>query len=231
MTNTRFITSADGARIAYEVYGSGPTLMLLHGFGSDRRQWHQHGWVERLCSDYTVITVDLRGCGESDVSSDPRFYAPGAYLSDVYAIVDSCGAAAFALVGFSWGATVARHLVAHSDRVTCGVLMSAYFGHYFTEPFLAAQMEHYGHDPILAARIQGLRAWPGVELADLRAPTLVISGTKDGNVFEMLQVQRPAINSAGVGLEVFEDLDHGGLIEAVAVVLPRVHAFLAASVP
>jgi pimeloyl-ACP methyl ester carboxylesterase len=231
VTNTRFITSADGARIAYEVRGSGPTLVLLHGFGNDRRQWHKHGWVERLCSEYTVITVDLRGCGESDVSSDPGFYAPAAHLNDMHAIMDACGAAAFALVGFSWGATVARHLVAHSDRVTRGVLISAYFGQYFTQTFLAAQIEQYGHDPILAARIQALRAWPGVELANLRAPTLVISGTKDGDVVKMLQAQRPALNAAGVSLDVFEDLDHGGLIEAVAVVLPRVQTFLAASVP
>ncbi len=229
MTNTRFITSSDGARIAYEVCGSGPVLVLLHGFENDRRLWHEQGWVERLCHEYTVIPVDLRGCGESDVFSDPAYYTPEAHMNDIHTIVDACGAVAFALVGFSWGGTVARHLVAHSDRITRCVLMSTYFGQYFTEALLAAQMEHYAHHPILSARIRGLRAWPGVEPSDLRAPTLIITGTKDDDysVVTMLQAQRPALNAAGVGLEVFEGLDHGGLIETVTVVLPRAQAFLA----
>jgi pimeloyl-ACP methyl ester carboxylesterase len=226
MADTRFITSVDGARIAYHVCGAGPAVVLLHGFENTRQQWHEQGWVERLRTDYTVMTVDLRGCGESGVSSDPAYYAPAAHLADLHAIADACGAARFALVGFSWGATVARHMVAHSDRVNRGVLISAYFGDYFTETFLAAQMEYYKHDRILAARIQGLRAWPGIEPEALRAPTLVITGTQDGAVVDALKKQRQAMEATGVVLEVFEGPDHAGLIEAVDIVLPRVQAFL-----
>jgi hypothetical protein len=45
---TRFGTSADGTCIAYDVTGSGPALMLLHGAGKTRRDWHKVGYVERL---------------------------------------------------------------------------------------------------------------------------------------------------------------------------------------
>jgi pimeloyl-ACP methyl ester carboxylesterase len=45
---TRFSTSVDGTRIAYDVTGSGPALMLLHGAGKTRRDWHTLGYVERL---------------------------------------------------------------------------------------------------------------------------------------------------------------------------------------
>lgn len=40
---TRYATSADGARIAFDVTGSGPALMLLHGGGQNRRAWHEAG--------------------------------------------------------------------------------------------------------------------------------------------------------------------------------------------
>jgi pimeloyl-ACP methyl ester carboxylesterase len=229
MPETRFITSADDAHIAYDVCGTGPALALLHGFESNRRQWHEHGWVERLRADFTVIAVDLRGCGESDVSSDPAHYAPAAHLADLHIITEACGAAQFALVGFSWGATVARHMVAHSERVNRGVLISAYFGDYFTETFLATQMEHYGHDRILRARIQGLKAWPGIEPAALRVPTLIITGTQDSAVVNALRKQRQAMDAGGVLLKVFEGLNHADLIEAVDLVLPYAHAFLTAS--
>jgi len=41
--STHFITSPDETCIAYEVTGHGPFLMLLHGAGKDRRDWHKLG--------------------------------------------------------------------------------------------------------------------------------------------------------------------------------------------
>ena len=229
MAGACFITSVDGARIAYQVCGTGPAVVLLHGFQGTRQQWHEHGWVERLKTDHTVITVDLRGCGESEVSSNPADYAPAVHLADLHTVTNACDVVQFALVGFSWGATVVRHMLAQSDRVSRGVMISAYFGNYFTETFLAAQMDNYSYDRVLAARIQGLRAWPGIEAAVLRVPTLVITGTQDGDVMHALQEQRQMIDAAGVILKVFEGLGHAQLIQAIDIVLPCVHAFLTAS--
>ena len=61
-----FATSNDGVRIAYEVYGTGPALLLLHGFSNDRSLWTKHRWIQYLKPMFTVITMDMRGCGESD---------------------------------------------------------------------------------------------------------------------------------------------------------------------
>ena len=71
---TRFATSSDGARIAYDVTGSGPAVMLLHGGGQTRRPWHDAGYVERLAQEFTVITLDLRANGESDRPTQPSKY-------------------------------------------------------------------------------------------------------------------------------------------------------------
>ncbi len=223
---TRFITAADGARIAYDVSGRGPALMLLHGFGNSRLTWHDYGWVERLSAAFSVITVDLRGCGESEAPLDPARYAPAAHLGDLHQIADACGADRFTLIGFSWGATVARYLAAHSDRVARVVLMGAYFGQYFTDAYLATLLDHYQGDPLMTVRIEGLRAWPGVEATDLRCPALVISGTEDGNVVKMLRGQREAVEAAGIEVIIFDGLDHSGLVEAAETVVPRVQAFV-----
>ena len=70
-----FSTSVGGTRIAYDVTGSGSALMLLHGAGKTRRDWHKLGYVERLKDDFTVITADIRGTGDSDHLYDIVDYA------------------------------------------------------------------------------------------------------------------------------------------------------------
>jgi len=57
----RFATSSDGIRIAYEVHGTGPVLLLLHGFSNDRSLWAKHGRIAHLQPAFTVITMDMRG--------------------------------------------------------------------------------------------------------------------------------------------------------------------------
>ena len=176
-------------------------MALLHGFGNDRRTWHDTGWVQRLSGDHTVITVDLRGCGETSVFADPVRYAPVAHLDDLHGIADACGVDRSALVGFSWGATITRNIAALSDRVTRAVMIGTYFGTIFTDEYRAKLLEPYSGDPIMTARIQGTPAWDGVEPADLRCPALIVAGTDDGNVVKVLTTQRAAIEAAGFTLQ------------------------------
>jgi pimeloyl-ACP methyl ester carboxylesterase len=53
--NTRFANSPDGTRVAYDLCGTGPAIMLLHGGGSTRQEWHEGGYVRRLRDSFTVI--------------------------------------------------------------------------------------------------------------------------------------------------------------------------------
>src|ERR1700678_1585484 len=53
----------DGAHVYYETHGSGPAVLFVHGSGGHHAAWWQQ--VAALADDYTVITVDLRGFGNT----------------------------------------------------------------------------------------------------------------------------------------------------------------------
>ncbi|GCE21100.1 alpha/beta fold hydrolase [Dictyobacter kobayashii] len=55
-----FLTSTDGTKIAYDVQGEGPLLLLLQGFDEPRQIWHEIGYVERLRQHFRVVTMDRR---------------------------------------------------------------------------------------------------------------------------------------------------------------------------
>ena len=52
-----------GHRRAYVMVGSGPALLLLHGFPETPVMWHRV--APRLAEDFTVVCADLRGYGAS----------------------------------------------------------------------------------------------------------------------------------------------------------------------
>jgi pimeloyl-ACP methyl ester carboxylesterase len=124
----QFTTSPDQVRLAFEVHGVGPALMLLHGGGSRRQDWIKGGYVERLKREFTVITVDLRGHGESDKPMDPNCYTTEKMGQDFLAVADACGFGRFSLCGYSFGGNIGRYLAARSERVEKFVLIGSSFG-------------------------------------------------------------------------------------------------------
>ncbi|WP_103343502.1 alpha/beta fold hydrolase [Amycolatopsis sp. CA-126428] len=58
----------NGTRLHYEDAGTGPALLLLHGWGTSGRVWHS--CLPDLVGDHRVVTLDWRGCGRSDHPAD-----------------------------------------------------------------------------------------------------------------------------------------------------------------
>jgi len=97
------VAELNGARIAYEVHGSGPAVTLIHEGIADRRMWQKT--VPVLEPDFTVVTYDQRGYGDSSLPS-----GPATYVDDLRALLDHLGLDRTTLVGASLGGRVALEL-------------------------------------------------------------------------------------------------------------------------
>ena len=116
-------TTVNGVSLYYEVEGDGPPLLLIAGLGSSSLAWAAA--VPRLREGYTVITVDNRGTGRSEVPPGP--YAVDDLADDTAALVDHLGLGPVAAVGWSLGGSVLQSMVIRHARVLSkAVLLNAF---------------------------------------------------------------------------------------------------------
>ncbi len=102
------ITTNDGVGLAVESAGSGPGLILVHGFGGAKEDFADH--VSSLARDHTVVVFDHRGHGASDKPTDRHAYSIDRLAADILEVADACGLGRFRLLGHSMGGMVARQI-------------------------------------------------------------------------------------------------------------------------
>lgn len=107
-----FATSR-GQQIHYSVQGSGPLVVLQHGFLSDARSWKATGFLTALVDRYRVARIDSLGHGLSDKPADPAFYGQEQRAGDIVAVLDDLGASRAHLVGYSMGGWIAVGVAKH----------------------------------------------------------------------------------------------------------------------
>jgi len=95
-------TSIDDIQLAYDDVGSGPPVVLIHGYPFNRSLWKEQ--VDALASTYRVVTPDLRGFGESDASQGPATMSRMA--QDVATLMDELGIERAVIGGLSMGGYV-----------------------------------------------------------------------------------------------------------------------------
>jgi haloacetate dehalogenase len=113
------VTVDDGVALNLAVGGSGPPVVLLHGFPQTHLMW-RHVAAD-LAADHLVLCPDLRGYGGSDkpAGGDGRTYAKRTMAADVVALARAFGHERFAVAGHDRGALVAiRAGLDHPDAVT-----------------------------------------------------------------------------------------------------------------
>jgi pimeloyl-ACP methyl ester carboxylesterase len=104
----------DGVNIYYEVHGSGPPLLLTHGYSSASTMWQ--GQIEALSKNHTLILWDMRGHGQSDYPDDVTAYSEVLTVADMAALLDKIGAER--AVGLSLGGYMSLAFYrAHPERV------------------------------------------------------------------------------------------------------------------
>ncbi|MEA2640630.1 MAG: hypothetical protein QOF51_2024 [Chloroflexota bacterium] len=123
----RFCTTADGARLAYAVCGTGPPLVLLPGWVSHLElNWPRlQPLLEPLTHHFQLIRYDKRGTGLSDRAIDD--FSLDARLADFSCLMDHLGLARFAMYASSAGGPVAmRYAALHPEQVEALVLYGTF---------------------------------------------------------------------------------------------------------
>ena len=169
------MTMDDGVALEVTDTGSGPGLLLVHGFGGAKEDFADH--VDALATRHRVVTFDHRGHGASDKPDDAAAYSLDRMAVDVLAIADGLGIDAFRLLGHSMGGMVSRRVVlAEPARIDALVLMD-------TSPGPIPRL-----DPELAELAAGIMLDQG---KDVLKPMLDEAGTLESRPHLRLLAERP----------------------------------------
>lgn len=91
-------------QIYYETHGSPdkPSLLFVHGLGSSTRDWEMQ--IPFFESDYHILTLDIRGHGQSDKPKSD--YSASIFASDIAALLDALKIEKVHYVGLSMGGMI-----------------------------------------------------------------------------------------------------------------------------
>lgn len=101
-----FRVDTDGARIHGVLGGTGPPVLLLHGFPQTHAMWHPV--AVRLAERHTVVLTDLRGYGDSVATAEDFTFR--AFAADQHTVMRSLGFDRFVVVAHDRGARTAHRM-------------------------------------------------------------------------------------------------------------------------
>ena len=255
--NSSSIVAPDGTKIVYDVVGEGPAILLLHGGGGgqSRQSWHEAGYVARLKHEFRVITMDIRGHGDSDKPTDSGAYAINTICQDVLLVAEACGVETFALWGFSYGGNVGRYLAAQTDIVAKIIVMGVPFGQAAFGDFRQFIIDFRAHwrpilealqvgtldpktlsaedqdvmanmdVPVTLAWLTAMLDWGANWPDDLRSPVMWLSGSENESTIASMNAYRETAVPPNLQIEIIDGLTHVQEFEEIDRVFPTMLAF------
>jgi pimeloyl-ACP methyl ester carboxylesterase len=106
----------NGVRIHYAVLGTGPLIVMIHGFPDFWYTWRHQ--MAALADRYQVAAMDLRGYNLSDKPRGGEHYRMELLVQDVAAVVRSLGREQAIILGHDWGGAVAWQFATHLPAMT-----------------------------------------------------------------------------------------------------------------
>ncbi|MFF2078965.1 alpha/beta fold hydrolase [Kitasatospora sp. NPDC058162] len=105
---THRLVSGPAGRIHLVEQGSGPLVLLVHGFPESWYSW-RHQLPALAAAGYRAVAMDVRGYGRSSRPPAVAGYRMLDLVEDAVAVVEALGEPSAAVVGHDWGATIAAN--------------------------------------------------------------------------------------------------------------------------
>ncbi len=114
---------ANGINLHYVTQGSGPLMLMLHGFPEFWYSWRYQ--IPEFAQDYKVVALDLRGYNESDKPEERFAYVMAEFVKDIEEVIKELGYEKCILVGHDWGGAIAWCFgYAHSEMIEKLIIMN-----------------------------------------------------------------------------------------------------------
>lgn len=116
---------SEGLTIAYEQYGSGQPILLIHGFASNGKvNWVGTGWIAFLEeAGFAPITIDNRGHGASEKVYDKALYPAEEMAKDAQNLIRHLGLGPIPVMGYSMGARISAFLAIQSPELVSALIL------------------------------------------------------------------------------------------------------------
>jgi 3-oxoadipate enol-lactonase len=113
-------TFVNGFDLYYNLYGSGPPLVLVHGLGMDQTMWDLQ--MPTFSQDFQIVLYDLRGQGQSESPEFP--YTLDLFADDLHHLLGLLGLRSANILGLSLGGTIALKFALKYARETQTLILA-----------------------------------------------------------------------------------------------------------
>jgi pimeloyl-ACP methyl ester carboxylesterase len=113
--------SDGGVKIHYATLGSGPLVVMIHGFPDFWYSWRHS--MEALSGQFQVVALDQRGYNLSDKPKGVESYDMRLLVADVAAVIRHLGRDKATIVGHDWGGMVAWQFAMNLPQMTEGLIV------------------------------------------------------------------------------------------------------------
>jgi pimeloyl-ACP methyl ester carboxylesterase len=122
---TGSLHTVNGIEMHVVIAGSGPDVLLLHGFPDSHKLWRQQ-IPAMVAAGFRVIAPDLRGFGHTEIpKGGVAAYRMDQLVADVVSLLNVLGVVKVRLVGHDWGAAIGwQTAILHPDRIDRYVAIS-----------------------------------------------------------------------------------------------------------
>ena len=111
----------NGVNFYYTVSGTGPSVVLCHGYTGNHQSWMSQ--IPVLSQKYQTVAMDHRGHGSTDAPSSPDAYSIPIFAGDVYAMLSHLGITRCCLVGHSLGGFIALQLALEHPHLVSSLVL------------------------------------------------------------------------------------------------------------